>query len=221
MASYREHLMFSSVLGCGYAGFGSLCLNMDWGTSFLAAGLGTVGGLLPDLDSNSGKPIRELFGLAAAVLPFLLFETFKQRYPDAEDLEKPLVMAGAAYVGVRYGLSRIFKRITVHRGMFHSIPAILIAGLIAFLLYRTPLLPRRLFVAGSVALGFFSHLVLDEIYSVDFMGGKIRLNKYAGSALKFWSKSLPATLVCYGILCGLLYLVWVQVQPEILQLLGR
>jgi hypothetical protein len=52
-------------------------------------------------------------------------------------------------------------------------------------------------------LGFLSHLVLDEMYSVDFMGSRLRANKYAGSALKLFSKSWPATLTAY-LLLGLL-----------------
>jgi hypothetical protein len=57
-------------------------------------------------------------------------------------------------------------------------------------------------------LGFLSHLVLDEIYSVDFMGLRVRLNKYAGSALKFFSPSWTATLIAYAILAGLGVATW-------------
>ena len=60
---------------------------------------------------------------------------------------------------------------------------------------------------------FLSHLVLDEFYSVDFMGVTIRFNKYAGSALKFFSPSWGATLTTYvllGLLGGLAYLDWAR-----------
>src|SRR5262249_18761734 len=83
---------------------------------------------------------------------------------------------------------------TVHRGMFHSIPALLIAGLAAYLLYPARDGRLRLFLAGGVMLGFLSHLVLDEAYSVDFTGARLRLNRYAGSALKLASRSRAATL---------------------------
>jgi hypothetical protein len=59
-------------------------------------------------------------------------------------------------------------------------------------------------------LGFFSHLLLDELYSVDLMGAKLRLNKYAGSALKFVSPSWPATVTAYGLLAGLSYLTYLE-----------
>jgi hypothetical protein len=51
-----------------------------------------------------------------------------------------------------------------------------------------------------------SHLVLDEIYAVDFMGRGIKFNQFAGSALKFTSKSVMATGICYLLLGGLAYL---------------
>ena len=66
----------------------------------------------------------------------------------------------------------------------------------------------RVRAAGAIMLGFLSHLVLDELCSVDFNGMKIRLNRYAGSALKFWSKSVSATLFTYALLGGLVYLTW-------------
>src|SRR5206468_1768640 len=101
----------------------------------------------------------------------------------------------------------------VHRGMFHSIPALLVAGLGVFLVYRPADEVVRWFVAGGVMLGFLSHLVLDELCSVDFTGARVRLNKYAGSALKFWSTSATATFTCYLLLFGLGAAVWVHYAP--------
>src|SRR5438132_1108943 len=108
MASYRGHLMFSSVLGGAYGSFGVLHLDMKWWTAFLGAVVS----------------------------------------------------------------------------------------------------------AGGVMIGFLSHLVLDELYSVDFMGARIKLNKFAGSAVKFWSPSWPATAVCYALLGALGMLAWKQYAPQ-------
>jgi membrane-bound metal-dependent hydrolase YbcI (DUF457 family) len=205
MASYRGHLMFSSLLGGVYGSAAIIYWDADWGKALLGAGLTTIGGLLPDLDSDSGVPVRELFGAAACIVPFFLFRRF-QRLGLPE--EQTLVLLGGLYLFIRYILSAIFKRWTVHRGMFHSLPAMLIAGLVVFLGYTSPDRNLRVYLAGGVMLGFFSHLILDEIYSVDFMGMTLRLNKYAGSAVKLFSPSWPATLTCYTILGVLLYLGW-------------
>ena len=53
---------------------------------------------------------------------------------------------------------------------------------------------------------------LDEIYSVDFRGVKIKLKTSAGTAFKFGSSSLIATAACYAILGGLLYLAYKDYQ---------
>jgi hypothetical protein len=70
-------------------------------------------------------------------------------------------------------------------------------------------------------LGFLSHLILDEIYSVDWRGVVPKLKSSAGSAFKFGSSSLIATATCYLLLGGLVYLAYVdylktqpQPQPE-------
>jgi hypothetical protein len=205
MASYRGHLVVSSALGVAYGAGAMLYGNCDWGLVGLAAGLTTLGGLLPDLDSDSGVPVRELFSLAAAVTPLLLFDRI-----HGDSLEHKVVLLGAVYLIIRYVLSSLFKHLTVHRGMFHSIPALLISGLTTYLLYPNPDARLRLYLAGGVMLGFLSHLVLDELYSVDFTGVRPRLNRYAGSALKLASPSWVATLNTYVVLCALGFLAWID-----------
>src|SRR5436305_6651383 len=209
MASYRGHLTLSAALGAGYGALGYFVLGHDWGVAALAGGLTAVGGLLPDLDSDSGVPVREMFGLAAAFAPFLVYQRL---ITDGKlTSEQVIVVLAGLYLFIRYGLAALFKRLTVHRGMYHSIPAMLIAGLTVHLLYANPSLKLRLYLACGVMLGFLSHLVLDELYSVDFTGMRVRLNKYAGSALKFGSPSWSATLTTYAILGLLGYCAWVGV----------
>src|SRR6516165_3124807 len=133
MASYRGHLAFAGALGAAYGSLSLFKWGYDWGPALVAAGLTTLGGLLPDLDSDSGVPVRELFGISAALVPFFLF---RRVYSECgQSIEQTLVILAAIYLFIRYVLSFIFKRFTVHRGMFHSVPALLIAGLAAYLLY--------------------------------------------------------------------------------------
>jgi hypothetical protein len=205
MASYRGHLAFASLLGAGYGAFGIYSGQFDWGPAVLGVGLTTLGGLLPDLDSDSGVPVRELFGVAAFLAPLLMYGRLAQ---EKLTVEQTVVVLAGVYLFVRYVVSGVFKHWTVHRGMFHSIPALLISGLIIYLVFPDPGVVVRVYLAGGVMIGFLSHLVLDELYSVDFMGVGIRLNKYAGSALKLTSPSRMATLTAYVLLAGLTYLAW-------------
>jgi membrane-bound metal-dependent hydrolase YbcI (DUF457 family) len=208
MASYRGHLTFAGILGVGYGSLSIFEWGYDWGPAAIAAGLTTLGGMLPDLDSDSGVPVRELFGVSAAVAPFLLYKSVYERCQHST--EQTIAILAAVYLFIRYGLSTVFKHLSVHRGMFHSIPALLIAGLGTYLAYPSDNIRLRLFLAGAVMLGFLSHLVLDEIYSVDFMGVRLHLNKYAGSAVKFVSQSWPATIATYLLLGLLAWRAWLD-----------
>jgi membrane-bound metal-dependent hydrolase YbcI (DUF457 family) len=207
MASYVGHLTLSSILAAGYGAAGAWRLDLDWGPVFLGAGLTALGGLAPDLDSDSSVPIRELFGLAAMAAPFLLFERFKE---SGFTNDQTLVLLAGIYLFIRYVLASFFKSLTVHRGMFHSIPALLIAGLLVFLFYHNPDRLIRGYLAVGMMLGFLSHLVLDALYAVDFMGGKVTRGKYTGSVFKLFSPSWAANLTTYLLLGVLGYLAWID-----------
>jgi hypothetical protein len=214
MANFQGHITTSSALGVGVGAAGIYYFQYDWGTAGLAFGLTAIGGMLPDLDSDSGVPVRELFGLAGVLVPLLLWHRLAALGLTPEQL---LCVLAATYLVVRYGVAEVFKRITVHRGMYHSIPAMLIAGLAVFLMHRPDQLlgpdevRKRLYLAVGTMIGFLSHLVLDEIFAVDLMGGVPKLNQFAGSAVKLKSASWVATGLTYAILCGLSYLAWVSV----------
>jgi len=211
MASFRGHLAFSATLGITYGALSYWQLGLDWGTAALATAITAVGGMLPDLDSDSGVPVREMFGLAAIFVPLILLRRFARAGLEVEQI---LVLLAATFVVIRYGAAWLFKRLTVHRGMFHSIPAMLLAGLATFLMYKTDSIRPRLFLAVGITIGFFSHLLLDEICAVDFRGLKPKLNQFAGSALKFASKSYWATGITYLLLALAAGLVVLDVKPE-------
>jgi len=139
MASYRGHLAFSSVLGAAYGGLAALRWDMDWGPILLGAGITTLGGLLPDLDSDSSVPVREVFGLAAAITPLILL---RRVLKVGFSYDQTVVILCGIYIFIRYGLRVLLGKLTVHRGMFHSIPAMLIAGLLVLLAYHSPSAPR-------------------------------------------------------------------------------
>lgn len=208
MASYRGHLLFSTALGAAYGG-AAVWMDFDWASAILGAGLTSLSGLLPDLDSDSGVPVRTLFGGAAVVVPLLLL---RRLLFLGCSLGQTTAIVFGLYLLIRFPIARLFKRMTVHRGMFHSIPGMAIAGLAVFLLYHDPVALNRYLVAGGTMLGFLSHLVLDELCSVNLVGIKVRLNKYAGSCLKLSSSSVTATAATYCLLIALLYLAAPQVE---------
>jgi hypothetical protein len=219
MASFHVHVTVSSALGAAYGGLLWWQLDWHWGTAALAGGFTGIGGVLPDLDSDSGIPVREMFGLAAVFVPLLLLRRLISLHLTEDQI---LVVLGALFIAIRYGVARIFKTVTVHRGMFHSVPAMFISGLATLLLYRHPESTSRLLVSAGVMIGFLSHLLLDELYAIDFRGLTPKLNQFAGSALKFRSKSAVATGTTYMMLLALGVAALVDLQREpTLQVAGR
>src|SRR5262245_6309636 len=205
MAGFRTHVTVSAGLGVAVGAAAVNPFGFSPEAGFLAACVTAVGGMLPDLDSDSGIPLRETFTLAAAVAPLILMPRFSQVFQSTEGLFAAFIVC---YIFIRYVGANTVRYLSVHRGMFHSIPAMLISGLVVYLAYDSPDRSVRVLLAAGVMFGFFSHLLLDELYSVDFNGLSIRLNAFAGSAIKFVSPSVPATLVSYltlGSLLGLTY----------------
>jgi hypothetical protein len=150
--------------------------------------------MLPDIDSGPGKPLREITTFLAAVVPVMLFDRFQRLGISPEWI----VLAGAAtYVLIRFGLAELLKRWTVHRGMFHSLPAAVIFGELAFLLASGDDTMLRWYKAGGVVLGFLSHLFLDEVYSVQW-NGLPRLKKSFGTALKVFGHGWWPNLSTYA-----------------------
>lgn len=207
MAAYREHITVSFALGAGVACGAVLGLNYTPIQGILAGCLTGIGGMLPDLDSQSGKPVREIFGLTAALAPMLLMQRLLEW---GQGTDGAIFLAVVMYVIIRYGASKALGKFAVHRGMFHSVPAMLIAAELAFLGYKSESIRVRALMGVGVAIGFLSHLVLDEIYAVEWTGTRIKLNKFAGSAVKFFGHSWGANIFTYAILAFFTYALTIE-----------
>lgn len=211
MAGFKTHITVSTACGAVYGWYGATQMGLPTTTCVLAGGLCSVAGMLPDLDSDSGVPARETKHFAAAVIPMLAFNRLQMNGLSVEQL----VLAGAPmYLFIRFGLGSLLNRITVHRGMFHSIPALLIAGMITFLICDTGMTTVRFFKAGGVMIGFFSHLLLDEIWSFNLTQRGPMIKKSLGTAIKFFGTTVGGNSAAYGLLIFLSLLVIQDTQPQ-------
>ncbi|MBI1344797.1 metal-dependent hydrolase [bacterium] len=197
MAGFHTHITVSSAVGAGYAWWVHTQFGLPWSTSAVAGGLCSIAGILPDLDSDSGIPARETIGFTAAVVPLLLMHRF-QKY--GLTLEQMLLAGVPVYIFIRFGLGTLLKEFTIHRGMFHSIPAMLLSGMTTFLISDSGGLQTRALKGIAVSLGYLSHLVLDEIWSVEVNLTGSRLKSSSGTALKFFSKNAAANAMCWGLM---------------------
>lgn len=197
MAGFSTHISVSTAVGVGYGLWLHSQFELPWTTAAVTGGLCAVSGMLPDLDSDSGIPARETIGFTAAVVPMLLMNRF---YHVGMNFEQMLLIGIPLYLFIRFGLGTLLKEFTIHRGMFHSIPAMLLAGFLTFLISDSATTTLRALKGVAVSLGYLSHLVLDEIWSVEVSMTGTRLKSSSGTALKFFSKSPFANSMCWGLL---------------------
>ncbi len=208
MAGFKTHISTSTACGIGYGLAGYYYMNVPADEAILAGTLCSFGGMLPDLDSDSGVPVRETFAFLSAIVPMMVMARLRDSGLSPHTL---LVIGILTYVVMRFGVSRLFKKYTVHRGMWHSIPAAASVGLLVYILAYAHGQFLAVYTAGGAVLGFMSHLVLDEIWSVERKGVRVRLKKSFGTALKFWStRSMWANVSTYGKLALLVAIVVMQ-----------
>lgn len=212
MAGFRMHVSTSAVLGVGYAGVGNIVYGMPLDTSLVAGAMCGFSGMLPDLDSDYGVPLRESMAFTAAIVPMLLMGHFQKLGLSHDGM---VLAAVSLYLFVRFGITNMIRRFTVHRGMFHSIPALLIFAGLAFLATGTSPFEARCYKSGGVALGVMSHLMLDEIYAVEWKTGRWRLKKSFGTAIKMWGDDAWSNFSTYAKLAIVLMLILAQ--PSVME----
>jgi membrane-bound metal-dependent hydrolase YbcI (DUF457 family) len=228
MASFRTHISFSTALGVAYGGAAGVLFDVPVPTCILAGGLCSVSGMLPDLDSNASRPLKESMALAGAVIAMMVTHRFRRFGMSPEST----ILAGAGvYLLIRFGLAELLRRYTAHRGMFHSLPAAAIFGLLEFLLAPSEEVQLRMYLGGAVVIGYVSHLLLDELCSIEWYRGRLRLKPSFGTAMKLFDHGWWPTILVYLQLLILAYVAlkepgWMrqhfkeQIRPTIRQASG-
>ena len=77
MADFKTHLTFSTTIGVAYGGAAYGLFDLPPQTCILAGGLCAVSGMLPDIDSKSGRPLRESLAFGAAIVPMMLADRLR------------------------------------------------------------------------------------------------------------------------------------------------
>jgi hypothetical protein len=196
MAKFTTHLQTATIL----SGIAAVYANEAHGFSFLHSLeffiAGTIGGILPDIDHFKSKPSKFIRFVISNFIAFLFVFKFASFH---QILNLVLI-----WLGIYFSIQSLFfllKNKIKHRGAIHSVPfGILISLLVAFFSYKI----FNQSVLVSYVLGFFlflgyiSHLILDEIYSVDINGRKIK--KSFGSAFKICLNNNALNFILYSII---------------------
>ncbi|MCK5917992.1 MAG: metal-dependent hydrolase [Cocleimonas sp.] len=210
MANFNTHITVAAV-GSGL--LSTLCLQVGFiGTSdaLLLTLVGTIGGILPDVDLQHSYPSRIIFSLIGMIIAFLWIFSTKNELSIIE----LWIIGLMIYSAIRYPLWMLFHKYTKHRGAFHSLVAAL-----AFALFSTAIsfnfFAKTAFVSWLIGMvvcyGFIIHLLLDELYSVDFMNRRIK--RSFGTAMKIIdTKQWATSSIIVGVAVGAF---WVSPSPTV------
>ncbi len=206
MAGYKAHL--AAGRGVGFAGglwlIFSASLSLIYLPIIFIATI--VGSFLPDLDSDSGRPIQILFLTIGIIASFL--GCYYLVIIIEPGMLYVVLATSSIFVIVNFVLKRLFMRYTVHRGIFHSLVAVVILTLsVNSLLLSLDLnLFDSIIISSALGTGYLSHLVLDEMYSlVNLSGIPFIPKKSLGTALKISALSLRMNTVIIMMLIILIY----------------
>ncbi len=209
MANFQTHLnggiAVSGAVVLGLHGAGLV----EPGKTLAYFALGVAGSLLPDIDADASRPVRVFFNLLGVTIAFALTLPLVDRFLP---LDLALIWLGI-FLGVRYLVLEVFTRLTVHRGIWHSwlgaAAAVLVTVNVAWWLLEQS--ARSSWIAGSmVGIGYLTHLLLDEIYSVDLLNSRVK--RSFGTALKPFSLADPVSSV--AMLAVVLGLAWLAPSLE-------
>jgi hypothetical protein len=184
MANFPTHIAIGTVVSGSLATV-TVAADMVAPENIVAVTLaGVLGSVLPDIDLEDSRPGRAMFAGLAIFFSFaVLFGLERSKYSIAE----MLVLWLGTLLFVRFAAKEIFFRFSYHRGVWHSVLALVFCSLVTAVIFDR-LLARDSGVAwlaaGFMGLGFLTHLILDEIYSVDVMD--TRLKASFGTALKLF-----------------------------------
>lgn len=171
--------------------------------------VGWIGSIIPDIDSDTSKPRRFIFHGLGIIAPPVLIYRLSWVHQSPERVVLFWVMCA---LFVLYPLKWFFKKFTRHRGAYHSVPAALIYGCLCATLAHHEEASRGLQIAIScvAVCGFLTHLILDELWAVDFNGTALKTKRSFGTALCLRSNHSWVNIVLYTTLLIGVRLWWAQ-----------
>ena len=189
MANFNTHLNTAVII----TGLSSATLlsadHIDLNGALWLWFLGSIGGLLPDIDSDNSTSLYTIFNLFALSTVLIVMHYITAELTIQISFVELIVVPLLVYGFMKYIVRPIFEWITVHRGSCHSLLFLLLCALlttqVTWQLNDQSTLYSATFAwltGGFILLGGFIHLLLDEIYSVDL--SNVEIKRSFGSALK-------------------------------------
>ncbi|MGE8940973.1 metal-dependent hydrolase [Leptospira interrogans] len=210
MANFTTHIAVGTIVSGGLATL-TLAADVIAPENLIAVTLaGVLGSVLPDIDLKDSRPSRALFSGIAVFLSFIVLFSVAYKYSIAE----MWILWLGSFLLFRYGGEAVFHRFSYHRGIWHSVLAGLLFWFLTAIVFKN-VLGRHEGVAwlagGFMFMGYMTHLILDEIYSVDVFD--TRLKASFGSAFKLYDPRKVGDSVVIAIITALLFIATPSAKP--------
>jgi hypothetical protein len=185
-------------------------------TIILMIFFGILGSIFPDIDLKTSTPAKYMrnFLMIFLTLFFFLFSESLGLIDFFREFFNYTTLVNYKYfynilnliISLTFPTIIIFilQKTMKHRGILHSIPFGLFSSIIIFELFQNinnqyGLLLNSFYISFLFFTGFLTHLILDEIYSVDLVNKRIK--KSFGSALKILDKkNLFGSFILIGLI---------------------
>ncbi|MGF1649966.1 MAG: metal-dependent hydrolase [Hyphomicrobiaceae bacterium] len=204
MANYATHIGYGTVVSGGLATL-TLAADILSPESLMAVTLaGVVGSFLPDIDLKDSRASGVLFSAFAFFFAFCVMFLNADKYSIIE----LWLLVATTFILTRYGAEAAFQRFSYHRGIWHSLAAALFFSFLTIIIYHylLGLHPGVAWLGGGFMLvGYLTHLILDEIYSVDLMNRRLKLS--FGSALKIVDTRRPGESLFVVMIAAIAFLL--------------
>jgi len=188
MANFRTHAVVG-VIASGMLSTLALAADIVPPQDLVALAIaGVIGAILPDVDLENSRASQAMFAGLGLFFAFCFLFSFSWKYSIAE----MWIIWISTFLFFRFCLHNIFHKYARHRGVFHSILAgVFFAAATAALFHHLfQATDTQAWLAGVFLLvGYIVHLLLDELYSVDFDGKRVK--RSFGTALKLVDLRLP------------------------------
>jgi membrane-bound metal-dependent hydrolase YbcI (DUF457 family) len=205
VANFKTHFVGSAMLSGALASAFLTMGALSQSQTMTAFAVGTLAGLMPDIDADNSKPLNIAFTVIAIFISFLT--VFAQA--GSLSIAEMVLFWLFVFFLIRFVVMRLFQSITTHRGVFHSIPVALLLSEITILLFY------HFFGAPEVTawiygvlffVGYMVHFILDELVSVNLFGLSVR--RSLGTAMKFFDRQSPVLyLALYFLVAALFFLL--------------
>ena len=181
MADFNTHVLVAAGVASIAATVTAKVLDLPADLAILFTVCGAIGGVAPDIDLKYSWPSKILFSVLGAVGALIMVFAHLADYTVTE-----LILGAIGFfLLIRFPIWALFHQFTVHRGALHSIAACFMFAIAtaAASNHFLSLEPAHSWLLACFMFGgCLTHLTLDELYSVDFMGARIKHS--FGSALK-------------------------------------